>query len=401
MPEVLEGSKRRLSDVKQFAKNITGAGILVKLFLVDDSNRTLWIVGSPNAIYWTLSKLKDVHKANAKAKAGSASRPRVEAKVRNVAEQPVQKGQSELYDTSDEQEGEKEDDTEEDDTGENDAGEGVVREDVEENLNDSEEEEDLEQEEEAAVSDKNEHDTEEQDGDEYNRASEEAEVEKADKRENEEHESKEDLEEDIGEKEEFRAEGQQEAVREGEREREEKMGGETDPHSEIRGKDCAVHNGEEGEHRGDGRAGKEQGDQNQVQRVENAVGLQTITSNRYGTWEMGDINGEASHTNSDEEETTARDENGGAEARRKRAFEGDEAMDNSLPEERPNKRSKSEQGENEDDTAIETSFERGLETPPRPRTPSPTSSTPSLGSTIKIVRQTSVMPRLEDTESAV
>jgi hypothetical protein len=118
MPEVLEGSKHRLPDVKQLAKNITGAGILVKLFPVDDSNRTLWIVGSPHAKNWTPSKLEDVHKANAKA--GSVSRTSVEAKVsggkagrqeeqrspancgRNMAEQPVQKGHSELYDTSDE-----------------------------------------------------------------------------------------------------------------------------------------------------------------------------------------------------------------------------------------------------------------------------------------------------------
>jgi hypothetical protein len=50
MPEVLERSKRRLSDVKQLAKDITSAGILVKLFPVDDSNRTLWIVGSPDTI---------------------------------------------------------------------------------------------------------------------------------------------------------------------------------------------------------------------------------------------------------------------------------------------------------------------------------------------------------------
>jgi len=76
-------------------------------------------------------------------------------------------------------------------------------------------------------------------------------------------------------------------------------------------------------------------------------------------------------------------------------------MDNSLLEKRPNKRSKSERGDNEDDAATEDSFERGLETPPRPRTPSLMSSTLSPGSTIKIIRQTSVVPGLEDTESAV
>jgi hypothetical protein len=128
-----------------------------------------------------------MHKANAKAKDGSVSRPSVEAKVsgrkagrqeeqgspancgRNIAEQPVQKGNSELYDTSDEQEGEEEDDAGEDDTGEEDAGEGITREDIEEDLNDSEEEEDLEQEEEAVANNENEYDIEEQDGDKHNR----------------------------------------------------------------------------------------------------------------------------------------------------------------------------------------------------------------------------------------
>jgi hypothetical protein len=115
----------------------------MKLFLVDKSNQILWIVGSPHANNWTLSKLEDVHKANAKAKDGFVSRPSVEAEVsdrktgrqeeqrspancgRNIAEQSVQKGYSELYDTNDEQEGEKKDDAGEDDTGEEDAGEGI------------------------------------------------------------------------------------------------------------------------------------------------------------------------------------------------------------------------------------------------------------------------------------
>jgi hypothetical protein len=86
----------------------------------------LWIVASPDATNWTLSKLEDVHKANAKAnashagKAGSASKPRVKAKIsggkaerqkeqrslakgeKDVAEQPVQEGHRESDDTSDE-----------------------------------------------------------------------------------------------------------------------------------------------------------------------------------------------------------------------------------------------------------------------------------------------------------
>lgn len=380
---------RRLKDVKQHADVITGPGILVKLFAVppddtqsvDDSKPTLWIVGSPNAANWTPRNSRDAHRANAKAsdkakashaaKAWSTSKPRVKAKVsggkagrqkeqrspakggRNVAEQPVQEDHSELNDTSDEQEG-AEDEEEEDDAGEDDAGQ----------------DEDLEEEE-------------------------------AGEREDEEHEGEEDLAENIGK------EGEQEAVREGEREGEEKTGDETEPHSETRGKDCAVHDGEEEEHGGDEEAGEEQGDQDQVQGVENAMGQRATANNRDGTWrswETGDTNGEEDEercTNAGEEEKTAEDENGGAEERRKRAFEGDEAMDNSPLEEHPNKRSKNERGENENGAAMEDSFERGLETPPRPRTPSPMSSTPSPGSTVKIVRQTSVVPGLEDTESAV
>jgi hypothetical protein len=83
--------------------------------------------------------------------------------------------------------------------------------------------------------------------------------------------------------------------------------------------------------------GKEQGDQDQVQGVENAVGQRGITYNRHGpwrNWETEDTNGEdgeegeESSTNSGEGERTARDENGGAGDRRKRALEEDEAMDN-------------------------------------------------------------------------
>jgi hypothetical protein len=343
-----------------------------------------------------------------------------------VAEQPVQEGHSESGDTSDEQEEEEEgeeeeaeeeaeEEEEEDDAGEDDAEGDVAGEDIEEDHNDTEGEADLEeeQEEEATVSDKNEHDTEEQDEDGHNESSEQAEAGEADRRVNEEHESEEDLPEDMREKEEQEGKGQQEAegqhkaVREGEREGEKKTGDETESHSKTRGKDCAVHDGEEEEHGGGGEAGKEQGDQDQVQGVENTVGQRGTTYNLDGTWrswETGDTNGEGdteSCTNPDEEETTARDENRGAEERRKRPLEGDEAMDNSLLEKRPNKRSKSERGDNEDGAATEDSFERGLETPPRPRTPSLMSSTLSPGSTIKIVRQTSVVPRLEDTESAV
>jgi hypothetical protein len=97
--------------------------------------------------------------------------------------------------------------------------------------------------------DENGHNEEEQDGDGHNKASEESQTE-----------------ENNGKEVKLGAEGQQEALREGERKREEKMGDETDPGSRTRGKD-AVHDGEEEEHGDDGETGKGQGDQDQVRRV--------------------------------------------------------------------------------------------------------------------------------------
>jgi hypothetical protein len=118
---------------------------------------------------------------------------------------------------------------------------------------------DKDEDEEAVVNDENEHDIGEQDNGKHNKSSEEAEAE-ADKRVNKEHESEEDLLEDIREKEEQEGEGQQEAVREGEREGEEKTGDKIESYSKTREKDYTVYNSEEEEHRGDGEAGKEQGD---------------------------------------------------------------------------------------------------------------------------------------------
>jgi len=442
VPEVLERSELRLLDIKPSAQGISSKAILVKLFLVSSRNarsagdpeQTVWVVGSPDATSWNSRESEDAYKVDARAtdkashaaKASSASKSRAKAKVsygkarrqkelgspakggRNVAEQPIQEGHSDSNDTSDEQEREEEheeeDNTGEDDAGENDAGNDDAGEDVAGEDEDLEEEEageddaeDGDLDEEAVMDDVNGHDVAEQDGDGHNKASEEIGSEEACEREDEEHEGEEDLAENIGK------EGKQEAEREGEREAEEKTSEETEPHNET----CAVHDGQEEEHGGDWEAGKEQGDQDQIQGVEDATRCLMATNNRDGTWrtwETGDTKGEEdeqSCTNFDEGERTSRDENGGAEERRKRALDGDEAMDNALLEEHPNKRSKSEQGENKNDAAMEDSFERCLETSSRPNTPSPMRSTTSPGSTIKIVRQTSVVPGLEDTKSAV
>lgn len=294
MPEVLEGSKRRLTDVKLLAKDITGTGILVKLFPVGDSSRPLWIVGSPHTNKWAPTdanaKANDKAKVSHAVKTGPApklisgkaerqeeqrSRARGERKVAN---QQVQEGQGESEDVGDTQEEEEEDDAGEDDTGEDDAGGDDAGEDIEEDLNHSEAEVHLEEgkeeegkEERAAVNDENEYDTKEQIDDGHNRASGEAEAEEADKRVDEEHKSEEDLADDLGEKEEQEAGGQQEAEREGEREGEEKTGDETEPHGDTRGKNCAFQGGLEEKHGGNEEAGEEQGDHDQFQRVENAM----------------------------------------------------------------------------------------------------------------------------------
>jgi hypothetical protein len=429
----------RLADVKQCANGIKGPGVPVTLFPIVDSNRTLWIVGSPRANKWTPRNAKDGHKANAKAfdqvkashapKAGSAPtklkvvrqkelRSRTKGE-RNVVGQPVQDGHSVSNDTSDEQESEQEDEQEGnagDDVAEEDIEEDVNHsgaeeeaeeegdavENAEEDLNDSEEEEDLErEEEEEAAVDETGHDTEERDGDEHGRASGEAEAEEADQRGNEEHEGEEDPAEDMGEKEEL--EGQQEAERKGEREGEEKTGDETEPHGETRGKDCEVHDGEEEEHGGDVEAREEQGDQDQVQGVENAMGQHATTNNRDGSWrswKVGATNGKENEgmcTNADEEERMVEDENGSAEETRKRPVVC------STLENRPNKRSKTDNGEIEDDAATKDSPSRtdDLKAQPRPRTPSLQPTTPSSPKTIEIIRHISVVPGLEGTESAV
>jgi hypothetical protein len=107
--------------------------------------------------------------------------------------------------------------------------------------------------------------------------------------------------------------------------------------------------------------------------------------------------------NAGEEERTAEDENGSAEERRKRAFEGSEVFECSSPEERPKKRSKSKGGESDNGAAMDDSFRRpfGLETTPRPRTLSLTSTVVFPGSIFELVRQTSVVPGLKNTEKAV
>ena len=100
---------------------------------------------------------------------------------------------------------------------------------------------------------------------------------------------------------------------------------------------------------------------------------------------------------------TAGENDGDPEERRKRSLETCEAFDCPTPGDRPNKRSKGDDSESEDTSATDDLARRTFSpgTTPRPRTPSPNSTTASPGSILEIVRQTSVLPGLEDIESAV
>jgi hypothetical protein len=115
---------------------------------------------------------------------------------------------------------------------------------------------------------------------------------------------------------------------------------------------------------------------------------------------MGGVNSreeEERATSSGGEERMVEDENGTAEETRKRAFAC------STPDHRPNKRSKTGDGENEDYAAMKDSLSRtdGQKAQPRPRTPPLKSTTPSSPSTIEIVRQTSVVPGFTTEQEAV
>jgi hypothetical protein len=104
-----------------------------------------------------------------------------------------------------------------------------------------------------------------------------------------------------------------------------------------------------------------------------------------------------------EEKKVAGEEDRTLEERRKRPLERSEVLYYSTPEERPNKRSKGDGGENVDGAATNDSPIRTVspETTPQTKTSSSTLTTASPGSTIEVVRQTSVVPGLQYTEKAV
>lgn len=195
----------------------------------------------------------------------------------------------------------------------------------------------------------------------------------------------EDLAEDVGEEVQQEAEGQPDAGREleageeGEREGEEKSGDKAETHSRTRAQDRAIQDGQEEEHRDDEGVEKDQGDHSKMREDRENVEQQVIAGHRNGarrSWDVADVNGREEGergTVSGGKERVVEDENGSVEETRKRASTC------STPEERPNKRSKTDRGETEDDAAMKDSLSRtdGLKTQARIRTPSLKSNTPS------------------------
>jgi hypothetical protein len=104
-----------------------------------------------------------------------------------------------------------------------------------------------------------------------------------------------------------------------------------------------------------------------------------------------------------EEKKVAGEEDRALEETRKRPLEKSEVFYYSTLEERLNKRSKGDGGKNVDSVATNDSPIRMVspETTLRTKTSSSTLTTASPGLTIEIIRQTSVVPRLQHTEKAV
>jgi hypothetical protein len=445
LPEVLEHSTLRRSDIEQSTEGISGEGFLVKLFPVSPKNmpsvsgskRTLYIVGSPNANSAFPSNRESAQKFRGKttqsARGGSLYERRAKANVTNgkaKGQRLLARGKRKRL-TSDERG--RGDDVEPDDTSDEgeEGAESENDEEVEEGGDGGEEEEEEEEceaeegeavdteaeekegEEEGgtenynaakdvtternAVEDlENVDDAEEQDDDRNDGELDEAQAKEADKRKDRDDLGEEDTEKD--------AQNEEERVKE--------AGGSGDmveKPSETKAKDDADKDEQADGNGDDKEAEEETGNHNEV-REETESMEQRVTANdcdgARGDCRLADIadkEGEGRNTGSGGDERMAGEDDGDPEERRKRPLETCEPFDCPTPGDRPNKRSKSDDSESDDDAATDDSPKRtvNLETTPRPRTPSPTSTTASPGSILEIVRQTSGVPGLENTEKAV
>jgi hypothetical protein len=249
----------------------------------------------------------------------------------------------------------------------------------------------------------NEDNAKEQDNDRNDGELDEAQAKEVDKRKDRDDAGKEDKEKDAQDEEEREEEA------EGEHEAEEASDNIEKPHK-TGGKDGADEDeqAEENEDEDDEMAGEESGNHDEVREDGGAMKQRVAANNCNGArrdCKLGDITDkeEERNTGSGGDEMTAGENDGDPKERRKRSLETCEAFDCPTPGDRPNKRSKGDDSESEDTLATDHLARRTFspETTPRPRTPSPTSTTASPGSIFEIVRQTSVLPGLEDIESAV
>ena len=463
LPEVLEHSTIRLSDIKRSTEGIAGEGILVKLFPFPRKHmQTLWIVSPPNATSGFPSEGEDAQKSRAKTtkhtEADSLDERTAKAKVTNGKAKgrgplvrgkgnPLMSGERgkadnvEPDDPSDEEEEGSENDYDEEVEGgvdgeeeeEAEAEEGEAEEseaeegEAEESEAEAEEAEDEDAEDEEAGEEDAEDDTEshnaannittvrnavedvenednaeEQDDDRNDGEHDEAQAKEVDKRRDRQVQGEEDPGKDTHDEEEMEkeAEGDQEA---------DEAGDMVEKPSETRKKDDED-KGEQAERKEDDEeAGEEVGTHVEMREDREAV-EQRVTANNCdgarGNYRLADVTdkeGEVRETGSDGEERMAGEDDADLEKRRKRPLETCEVFDSPTPGDRPNKRSRSNESESEDDAATGNLPRRPAspETTPRLRTPSPTFTTASPASTIAIVRQTSVVPGLEDTKSAV
>jgi hypothetical protein len=454
LPEVFEHSTLRRSDIEQSAEGISGEGFLVRLFPVSSkhmrSKRTLWIVGFPNAINAFPGKREDAQKLRGKttqsARGGSLYERRAKANVTNgkakgqrllargkrkrlMSDERGRGDDVEPDDTSDEgEEGAESENDEEVEEG----GDGGEEEEEEEECEaeegeavDAEAEEEEAEEEEGeegdctenynaakevtternAVEDvENEHGTEEQSDDQNDGEHDEALVKEADKSKDTEDQGGEDREKDAQDEEEREkeAEGGHEA---------EEAGDMVEKPSETKEKDGADEDeqAEENEDEDDEMAGEESGNHDEVREDREATKQRVTANNCDGArrdcklGDMTDKEEEERNTGSGGDEMMAGENDGDLEERRKRPLETCEAFDCPTPGDRPSKRSKGDDSESEDTSATDHLARRTFspETTPRPRTPSPTFITASPSSAITIVRQTSAVPGLKDTKSAV
>jgi len=477
LPEVLEHSTLRLSDVEHSEEGTAGEGILVRLFRVlpkdtrpvGDSKQPLWIVSSPDASHEFLSRWKDAQKSGVKmSKATKARllderkakvkltngkakgrRPLVRGKRNPLTSDERGKGDNvEPDDSSDEEEeaadndnneeveegGDGEEEEKEAEQGEAEQGEAEESEaeeseaeesEAEESEAEAEEAEEEEAEEDDGTEDvvternvmedvENENNAEEQSDDQHDGEHEEDQAKEANKRkesgdQGEQDREKDDQDEEEREKE---AEREQEAERKQGAEREQEVGEPGDmveKPSETKAKDDADKDKQADGNEDDEEAEAEMEIREEVREDREAMEQRVTADNRDGAWrncrlaDITDKEGEERDTGSGREERMAGEENGDPEERRKRPLETCEAFDCPTPGDRPNKRSRSNEGKSEDGAATDYLTGRTFspETTPRPTTPSPTFIIDTPGSTLEIVRQTSVVPGLEDTEKAV